>query len=458
LTASSDPEVNDSTSVDQYAGWIPTANGRLSFRHLGETRHPTPSKYANVATAVDRYILVYQRRDLSDSVFRTITDRVCRRSGDFWFALVAKSAAAPDNVDGSLSGTIFVFKSKEDWRTGPQDKIRTAINEMNTARLSLASDRDQVIEQSLLYGRMALVESADVWIDFVLERNGELRVDRPVFRDADLAYASRAFATREGHDFDKWIADQGYFFLRDIAHQHQHHDHAVDTILILQRKDDADISWRRNILFSLQFYIISNRRSRDARALVQAKGILAYFESFLGICRSRLKEQFDQIPSFETDALRNSLEASIEERALERLAKTEQSANTSNFRVTVLAVVAPTLALIGVALQPHIGGPENLRDFPTLNHTARFISNYAVEILAITVLFATSAMAIHFATASLAKRGSYSRQLLALGIANERAAFFASLLIAVASAGVGMYFGRASLVELLELFERLFVR
>lgn len=439
--------------MSQYAGWIPTANGRLSFRHIGETRHPTPSKYANVATAVDRYILVYQRRDLSDSAFRTITDRVCRRSGDFWFALVAKSAAAPDNVDGNLSGTIFVFKSKEDWRTGPEEEIRTAIGEMNTARLSLASDRDRVIEESLAYARKALADSADVWLDFVLERNGELRVDRPTFRDGDLAYASRAFATQEGHDFDKWIADQGYFFMRDIAHQHQHHEHAIDTILILQRRDRADISWRRNVLFSLQFYIIGNRRSRDTRALIQAKGVLAYFESFLGICRSQLKERFDQIPSFETDALRRSLDASIEERASDHSVKVERSANISNFRVAVLAVLAPTLALIGVALQPHIGGADNLRDFPALNHAARFISSYAVEILAVTVLTATSTMAIQFAMGSLARWGSYSRQLLALGIANERAALIASLIIAIVSAGAGMYFGRASLVELLELFK-----
>lgn len=458
MTASLGPKANDSSAVNQYAGWIPTANGRLSFRHIGETRHPTPSKYANVATAKDRYILAYQRRDLSDSVFRTITDRVCRRSGDFWFALVANSAAAPDNVDGSLSGTIFVFKSKEDWRTGPQEKVRTAINEMNSARLSLASDRDRVIEESLAYGRKALCESADVWIDFILERNGELRVARPEFRDDDLAYASRAFASQEGHDFDKWIADQGYFFLRDIAHQHQHHDHAVDTILILQRKDAADVSWRRNLLFSLQFYIITNRRSRDTKALIQAKGILAYFEAFVGICQGQLKERFAQIPTFEIDALRSSLDASIEERTFEHSIDAHRAANATNFRVTVLAVVAPTLALLGVALQPHIGGPDNLKDFPTLNHVARFISNYAIEILAFTVLLATSSMAIQFALASLGKRGSYSRQLLALGIANERAAFIASLLVAAMSAGAGMYFGRASLSEMLELFEGLFVR
>src|SRR5690349_21101683 len=78
-----------------YVGWIPTANGRLSFRHIGETRHPTPSKYANVATTRDRIVLAYQRRNLSDSVFRTITDRVSSRSGDFWFAVSARSTAAP---------------------------------------------------------------------------------------------------------------------------------------------------------------------------------------------------------------------------------------------------------------------------------------------------------------------------------------------------------------------------
>jgi hypothetical protein len=63
------------STLRQHVGWIPTANGRLSFRHIGEAKHPTPSKYANVATKSDRIIVAYQRRNLSDSVFRTITDR-----------------------------------------------------------------------------------------------------------------------------------------------------------------------------------------------------------------------------------------------------------------------------------------------------------------------------------------------------------------------------------------------
>ena len=104
-----------SIKIYPYAGWIPTANGRLSFRHIGETTHPSECIYANVATDDRRFILAYQYRQLSDVLFRSVIEYLCNISGDFWFSIAARSIGAPGEAD-QIEGSIFIYKSKDDWR------------------------------------------------------------------------------------------------------------------------------------------------------------------------------------------------------------------------------------------------------------------------------------------------------------------------------------------------------
>lgn len=434
-----------------YVGWIPTANGRLSFRHIGETRHPTPSKYANVATNTDRIIVAYQRRNLSDSVFRTITDRVSSRNGDFWFALSARSTAAPSDIEGNVRGQVHIYKTKEDWRSGPEKTVRKAIDELNEARLSLAANRNQTLNAAFKWADDALKESSDITLDFEIIRDGELRVSIPRFSDQDLAFASRAFAEQDGYDFDKWIADQAYFFIRDIAHQHQHHDEAVDTILILQKKDDDDVAWRRNIIFSLHFYIISARRTRDVRAMMQTVGVFAYCQSFTSICQRRLGVRFNEIPSFQEHALKDSLNAAIEEQKYLEEQRCRKDDRVTNFRVMTLAVIAPTLALIGVAIQPHIGGDDNERRFPALNAIANFIAENAMELCGLTVLALLISWTVNSTLSSL-KRDRPGRQILSLGIVDERWAFVWSVVAAITCLSFGAYFGQNALKDIIDVF------
>lgn len=445
MTASSDNPLTYS-----YVGWIPTANGRLSFRHIGEARQPTPSKYANVATSTERIIVAYQRRNLSDSVFRSVTDWVCRRSGDFWFAVSARSTAAPSDIEGNVRGQIHIFKSKADWRSGPQESVRKAIDDLNAARLSLAADRNSSLDAAYDRADNALRTSADISLDFELIRDGELRVSIPTFSDSDLAFASREFAESDGHDFDKWIADQAYFFLRDIAHQHQHHDDDVDTILILQKRDDDDIAWRRNIIFSLHFYIISARRMRSIHSLIRSRGVLAYYKSFASLSKLKLKERFAEIPVFQDDALKDSLDAAIEERQYLESIECRENSRATNARLMLLAIIAPILALIGVAIQPHIGGAENDREFHTLNLISRFISQNAVEICGFLFLLLFFDQIVEL-TASVLRKHSPTRQLLNLGIVDEKIALIVTVVLALGSLGFAGYFGRSSLRALLDV-------
>jgi hypothetical protein len=392
--------------------------------------------------------LAFQRRNLSDSAFRNITDYLCGVSGNFWFAIAATSTAAPHELQAAISGTVYVFKSKKDWRDGPAEVVRSSIDNLNSLRLSLDEQRDQKISHQFSAARESLSKHADISLSFELHRGGEIYVAGPVFRNEELAYASKEFASQGGHDFNKWIADQSYFFMRDITHQHQHHAPSVDTILVLQKRGQDTNSWRRNILFSLHYYVISARRTRRAQALIQALGVLAYCQSFVGNCREAGCEQ-DAIPAFEESAIAMSLRAQIEEQEFAQHAKRQHDGNIFNTRLTAIAIFAPLLALIGVFIQPRIGTAESVQQFPTLNKASDFLSSYFSEIAGIFVLVFVVIWVLAALIPAL-REVRAGRDILRIGLINRSAAAFLSTLIGLIALGIGNHFGVHALKQLSE--------
>jgi len=433
-----------------YAGWVPTANGRLSFRHIGETRHPSPAIYANIASDARRYILAFQRRNLSDSAFRSITDYICGVSGDFWFAIAATSTEAPDHLGAAINGKIFIFKSKEDWRNGPGDTVRLAIERLNNDRFSLDGNRVERTERDYVSAKDALVAHADIFLAFELRRTGEVYVSEPTFSDPDLEYASASLANEGGHDFQKWIADQSYFFLRDIIHQHQHHEPHVDTILTLQKRTLDEAAWRQHILFSLHYYIISARRTRHPPVLIQAIGVLAYCRSFVGVCRTAGYDN-DQLPQFETEAIETSLRSSIDENSYSIAEQERSGVRVWNARLTLIAILAPVLALTGVFVQPRIGTEDGIRRFPDLNRASDFLSENFSAVLGLLVLLFVFSWSLTSLLPSLSKAPS-GKDVLRLGLVNHYGSAAISAVIGVLAAAFGIYFGWDALKSILGPF------
>jgi hypothetical protein len=152
------------------------------------------------------------------------------------------------------------------------DIVRRRLIDLSKLANSLQVDRENTANRLFSEALDDLQKTADIEISYHLFRTGEVYFAKPIFRDSHLLSASLNFAeTTSGLDFDKWMADQAYFFLRDITHVHQHHSPSSDTILILQeRDDDIDFSWRRRIIFSLHHYIIRSKRFSDSASLFQA--------------------------------------------------------------------------------------------------------------------------------------------------------------------------------------------
>ncbi len=379
----------DNSQQIPYAGWVPTVSGSLSFRHVGEANHPTPSIYANVAVGNTRLIVAYQRRPLSDILFAPILHFLLRISGSFWFVVAASGKGEPGSAN-KLEGKVHIYKTREDWRQRAEEQIRPRILEINELRLAddqkAASERIQAAYDETV---AALEATSDIQLEFELDRSGEVSLTRPTYRDADLQYMSEQYASALAQDFPKWIADQSYFFLRDITHRHQHHRANEDTILILQSRDQEGVRWRQNIIYSLYYQIIRAKRANHGYSNIQAKGILGYCMSFKAICKRQLGSvKLDALSAYNDDALIASIDAKIEEDnardGTRQIHAGLRSQTLTNGRVYILALVAIFIAIFSALIQNRI---INQTSYPVLRKISDYSAEHFVGICGLTLLF-----------------------------------------------------------------------
>lgn len=368
-----------------YAGWVPTVNGRLSFRHVGESRNPTESRYANVTTDTTRLILAFQHRPLSDVFFQRLLHPLLHLEGNFYFAAAAQSSGIPGETE-EIHGTIFIFKSKADWKALGRPSIRPHYIDLNDLNNSNHPYRATRIVALYSDSKTRLNAGADISIQFHLFRTGEVFFAAPTYKDTQLRDDSRLYASSHGQDFDKWVADQTYFFLRDITHIHQHHAPSSDTVLILQYRQDDDVRWRRNIVYSLNHCIIRSKRLADAGSLFQAMGMVAYCQAFKAICEERLQGKIPGLPLFNDNTLLTSLRARADERIFQVSDRAIDAqiriSRAANWRVFALTFSALIIAFVIMFVQPTIdSGAE-----PKLLEISKFISHNLFTILASLVL------------------------------------------------------------------------
>jgi hypothetical protein len=434
-----------------YAGWIPTVTGRLSFRHIGESRLPSLAVYANFAASSHRAILAYQKRDLSDAKFKPIVHLVFNLSGTFWFVLEASSREPPGEEE-QLFGKIHIYKSKHDWRSLGEDTVRDAIYTMRDAALSSYGASTKWGLDAFNAASVALTDTADISTDFVLNRNGDVFFADPIVKDFSLKHASIDYAKQWGHDFLDWAVNQSYFFLRDVAHRHQHHEYSDDTVIILQKRDSDDVLWRRRVIYSLFYHIIGTKRSDGPRAQIRGLGILAYCESFQANCKRRFKDTPSaQFPEFNSAALRASVEARIQEdnflEATRQYQQARRSLISSNIRNYTIAVLAMVIAVMALLVQPHISGDERER-FSTLYNLSIFVT---VNFFRIGLLLLAIFIVVWATTTHLVLSLAVGRDVLEVSLLRRRsgAIFFMGLGLVLLS-GV-IWFEWSQIAELFQI-------
>jgi hypothetical protein len=302
-------------------------------------------------------VLAYQFRPLSDVLFQPFVHWLFRLEGSFYFALSAISIGIPGDTD-EMRGKIYIYKSKSDWKLHGKPSIRDRLRAVRELPLLLEPDRVERILFLYEESETDLKRTADIVAEFVLFRNGEVFFGVPTFRDKELDALSTEYANSRRHDLGKWLADQCYFFLRDITHRHQHHAPSSDTILILQYRTDDDVEWRRYIIYSLYHYIIREKRFSDIKSLFQSMGVLAYCTSFRSVCEERFGKSLPGLPKFNDETLLQSLRARAEELTADANERTADAtlriSRAANWRLFGFALVAAVVAVLVMLVQPQV--------------------------------------------------------------------------------------------------------
>ena len=86
---------------------------------------------------------------------------------------------------------------------------------------------------------------------------------------------------------------QLFYFLKDIAHIHQHHRPATDTLSRLYPKlpGESDLAWINKTLKTLYSKVLEYKRNRHEESYPSTLGLLAYVDVFVKIAKKILAEK-----------------------------------------------------------------------------------------------------------------------------------------------------------------------
>jgi len=335
-----------------FKGWIPTVSGALSFNFVGGARYPSATTYTNIADDSKRYVIAYQRRILLDCV-APMKEHLVRRfnyEGDFVFLCVSKCSNRITDIDDALCGGIYIFYQNEWGRT--KKIVDQGIKQLNALR-------DLIDEESLEtcfdadYKRLLseMQTESIFFLDFKLKRNGvttlsftdQLSNNKLNFPDGSV-----------GHKLKHIVCSQLFFFLKDIIHNHQHHQPTTDTLLDIHFiKDNDDFEWRCETLRFLYRKVLQFKREPSDELFSSSLGILAYIKTFKDISIKELESNSNanylKYKSIFPDLCDNNLKDSIIAKQNSEKYKLAKITNgLDKTRNLILGLLGALFALVGL--------------------------------------------------------------------------------------------------------------
>lgn len=276
-------------------GWIPTVTGNLSFSAVGNSSSPKRIISAFREINGTQYVIVIIHRRTSDALFGEALNRIFNRDGRFTFFAIGKSEKGTNK--GGFHGEIRLVCCAIPDKFRERSRVIT-----ENARAQLAQDDDFIRTHEWVDQQAcALSKTAGIPpVAAIIKRSGECTVAVPDLLDDESS---------------ETLLKQTYYFLRDAAHTHQHHEERSDTILTVYPEiDKIGRKWSERVLFALHRWIIQQKRRKDQIGAIRSTGILAYAEVFR---KNHLKENNNiSMDRFSSEDLRASLQATEAELAL----------------------------------------------------------------------------------------------------------------------------------------------
>ncbi len=356
-----------------YAGWVPNVRSHLSFSMIGASRRaeaytrsykPVQKGEAKGATP-KRLVLALERRVSNDYPWLTpIVAHFRRDLVHFWLldAETRKTGVPTKKPNGSvepeqdrqgmLVGSVHIMpysqaRADDDAPDHAAEKRQLGLlaqieHKLATAPFDPTNDQLDALRSEVL--ELAGSTNGRVEVRFALMRTGEVR----------LWYAKGALATL-GVEAAGLIAEQAYFFLKDIVHDHTHHEPSSDQITPLVRtdiKDDeehsGEIAWRRETLWSLSREIERLNRDGSLISFRRSLGVIAYADAFQQALMGHVRKDddpaaFQTVPElhrYDFGHLKDSIKASIDVAAAKK-------AQTIQLTVAFIATFLSAVSVVG---------------------------------------------------------------------------------------------------------------
>lgn len=415
---------------------MPTVNGRLSFKLIGDTRYPREPEYVNSYDGAHQYVAALQSRQLSDVLFEPVVGPLLGYSGEFDCILCARSRKASSSPDSKLIGQAYLFHRSTFKQTGAREIFSAAMTSMR--RFYPGTVNTQLKEDYIQLSR-DMARLCDLSVEVVLNRDGVITLYNVKWNNSVLSRNTLDHSGAIDFDFEHGIADQIYFFIRDLTHQHQHHGNDADTIITTHRlASPKDMAWALEIMYSLYFHIITVKRKENPAEHVRALGILAYLQSYKNIIKRRA-EKSDQkltLPEFDDAASKESIKATKDYIDL-RL--NEQKKNSDNQKAFLLWFVATTFTVVNFT----VGFADKaIPPNQSIASVANFLKEnaYALPVLAIIALIYSLSNVI------MKPRYDFKRDVVRLSFAGRNTTIAIALLFGIIFLGLGIWRWRGILV------------
>jgi hypothetical protein len=281
-------------TVQTFVGWVPTVLGRLSWTKIGA--EDQRGRVDRLPRGENQTFVVRQTRKLGDGLFPS-RQEFARRSKAFFFGLFASSEArsvayqiskkfnfylVANRVDdgAQLRGWIACVTAKNDpfrkdfdhATASPRDCPQYA-EKLHETLLDFVSDHNnRVMAQDNIRYRSKSIRL----VKFELKRNGITRITPIPSPSPDAKLRVEEY---------KLVAQQCFYFLKDMGHIHQHHSVSSECQFLLHPENGVNRSWESEILKDLQRAVITARRERDdVNALHNSVGISQYAQTFASLC------------------------------------------------------------------------------------------------------------------------------------------------------------------------------
>ncbi|SHJ18838.1 hypothetical protein SAMN02745165_01744 [Malonomonas rubra DSM 5091] len=374
-----------------FKGWIPTCSGGgLSFSNFGACQNPD-SISSNVHDNNFRYVITYQKRELSDVVLplkQILTKKIFGLDSTFWFLCLAKRPIKYEKSSARMQGTIYLFHRKSMWR-GPAEKLvkkaQEKLEEYSSGCIKQYFDEDYNLLQEKIKSFSSFV------IDFELRRSGvaTLTYSATANHGTSVDAINLPNNPKERQSDIHYITSQMFFFLRDISHHHIHHESTDDNIVRLYPFDgNDDYSWRCETTIELLRKLLLYKKCNSEKIFNDSMGLIPYLKYFLKISKKETEKTIH--PEIDMEILESAILAAQQTNKRKSLSSSAEKESILNWLVGGIGLILSTIGLSQVA---RIKPPEETSGFllfmtsHMISHTIETIGVVAGLILSALIWF-----------------------------------------------------------------------